>query len=235
MYSFNVKIVSRTEERWAEKKVLSLQKSILCSLLKLVPKLKMVFKWLLKNSSRRYSWQHFSFSWRSDSHVSKIVLNIQIIQTPGLWEADATSQRGLSLSDKTEAGQSWSCSGYCSMVWNVNGGNVNVFRNASTSWSLSRDVSIAPLSNIWPILMVISNLLASCFIASCIFQSKKNVLVRNRFPDIIAKMRLKFNTYKFQRFHDLHFVQYAPAVLEWSSCLQGVSADPLPTCIISKV
>ncbi|KAK4023471.1 ras-related protein Rab-18 [Daphnia magna] len=40
----------------------------------------------------------------------------KIIQTPGLWEADATSQRGLSLSDKTEAGQSWSCSGYCSMV-----------------------------------------------------------------------------------------------------------------------
>ncbi|XP_057378015.1 ras-related protein Rab-18-like [Daphnia carinata] len=40
----------------------------------------------------------------------------KIIQTPGLWEVDATSQRGLSLSDRTQAGQPWSCSGYCSMV-----------------------------------------------------------------------------------------------------------------------
>lgn len=209
MYSF-IKIVSRTEERWAEKKVLSLQKSILCSLLKLVPKLKMVFKWLLKNSSRRYSWQHFSFSWRSDSHVSKIVLNVQIIQTPGLWEADATSQRGLSLSDKTEAGQSWSCSGYCSMVWNVNGGNVNVFRNASTSWGLSRDVSIAPLSNIWPILMVISNLLASCFIASCIFQSKKKMfLLGIGFPILLRKcvsnlIHTNFNVFTISTLYNTH-------------------------------
>ncbi|EFX68330.1 hypothetical protein DAPPUDRAFT_301483 [Daphnia pulex] len=40
----------------------------------------------------------------------------KIIQTPGLWEVDASSQRGMSLSDRTEGGQPWSCSGYCSLV-----------------------------------------------------------------------------------------------------------------------
>ena len=40
----------------------------------------------------------------------------QVIQTPGLWEVDAASQRGMSLSDRTEGGQSWSCSGYCSLI-----------------------------------------------------------------------------------------------------------------------
>nr|CAH0112213.1 unnamed protein product [Daphnia galeata] len=40
----------------------------------------------------------------------------KVIQTPGLWEVDAASQRGMSLSDRTEGGQSWSCSGYCSLI-----------------------------------------------------------------------------------------------------------------------
>ena len=40
---------------------------------------------------------------------------MQVIQTPGLWEVDAASQRGMSLSDRTAATQPWGCSGYCSM------------------------------------------------------------------------------------------------------------------------
>jgi len=37
----------------------------------------------------------------------------KVIQTPGLWEADAASQRGMALSDGTATAQPWSCSGYC--------------------------------------------------------------------------------------------------------------------------
>ncbi|EFX75637.1 hypothetical protein DAPPUDRAFT_323151 [Daphnia pulex] len=40
----------------------------------------------------------------------------KIIQTPGLWEVNAPSQRGMSLSYRTEGGQPWSCLGYCSLV-----------------------------------------------------------------------------------------------------------------------
>lgn len=40
----------------------------------------------------------------------------KVIQTPGLWEVDAASQRGMSLSERTAANQPWSCSGYCSLV-----------------------------------------------------------------------------------------------------------------------
>ncbi len=44
------------------------------------------------------------------------IIEFQVIQTPGLWEVDAASQRGMSLSERTAANQPWSCSGYCSLV-----------------------------------------------------------------------------------------------------------------------
>jgi len=40
----------------------------------------------------------------------------KIIQTPGLWEADSSSQRGMALSADGSNDQPYSCSGYCSLV-----------------------------------------------------------------------------------------------------------------------
>jgi Ras-related protein Rab-18 len=41
----------------------------------------------------------------------------KIIQTPGLWEADTSTQRGMALSGiNTLDSQPWSCSGYCSLA-----------------------------------------------------------------------------------------------------------------------
>lgn len=108
--------IYRNEEKWAGKKDSNLLKSIQCYSLKPAQKLKMESKWLLKNLSRRWFYIFFL----KDPLLCQLIWIFcisQVIQTPGLWEVDAASQRGMSLSDRTEGGQSWSCSGYCSLIW----------------------------------------------------------------------------------------------------------------------